>query len=272
MANRISLTCCLLLSLLVLPVARGFAQEPDLSWRIADLARTQGPSIILKDRGGVVLERLNTSQVVMIDAVYKGMCDVSEACPRLLLIPGDQPNALASPLGAGGTVMVNFGMTKLIGYDASQWAAVLGHEIAHLKLDHVTERLKVSAPMELAEIILREATNNSAAILAGDIGRQLIETKFSREQEHQCDYLGAIWAVEAGFEVEGAVRVQTNLLKRYGNRSSLPFLQSHPTSQERIKRLSELAERLTPDRSLPGNQGEGDTASGSQKFAAAAQQ
>jgi predicted Zn-dependent protease len=228
-----------------------FGQEPEQSWPIDELAGESGPSILLKDRAGVVIHRLNTSQVVMIDAVYKGMCAVAEACPRLLLIPGDQPNAMATPVGAGGTVMINLGMTQLLGYDASQWAAVLGHEVAHLKLDHVTERLKVSAPMELAEILLREATNNNVAILAGDVGRQLVETRFSREQEHESDYLGAIWALEAGFEVEGAVRAQTELLKRYGNRSSLPFLQSHPTSQERIKRLSELAERLTPDRKLP---------------------
>jgi predicted Zn-dependent protease len=196
-----------------------------------------------------VIARLNTSQIIMIDAVYKGLCEVAERCPNFLLITGDQPNALAAPAGPEGTVMINIGMIRLLGYDSSQWAAVLGHEIAHLKLDHVTERLKVSVPMELAEIILRQSTNNNAAILAGDLGRQLVETRFSREQEHESDYLGAIWALESGFEIEGAARVQTNLLKRYGNRSTLPFLQSHPTSQDRIKRLSELAERLRPDRS-----------------------
>ena len=229
----------------------GEAEDPEQSWLIADLVRETNPSIILQDRSGVVVGRVKTSQLVMIDAVYKGMCDVSERCPRFLLITGSQPNALAAPIGPQGTVMINLGMIEMIGYDASQWAAVLGHEIAHLKLDHVTERMKVSAPLELAEILLREATNNSVAILAGDLGRQVVESKFSRDQEHQSDYLGAIWALEAGFEVDGAVRVQTNLLKRYGNRSSLPFLQSHPTSQERIQRLNDLAERLTPDRSKP---------------------
>jgi len=144
--------------------------------------------------------------------------------------------------------MINLGITKLIGYDASQWAAVLGHEVAHLKLDHVTDRLAVTLPMEVAEALLRQSTNSGSAILAGEYGRQLIETKFSRAQEHESDYLAAIWALEAGFEVEGAVRLQSNLLQRYGNQSRLPFLLSHPTSRERIQRLQSLAERLTPDR------------------------
>ena len=144
--------------------------------------------------------------------------------------------------------MINLGISKLIGYDSSQWAAVLGHEFAHLKLDHVSERLAVTLPMELAEAILRQSTSNGVGILAGEYGRQLIETKFSREQEHESDYLGAIWALEAGFEVEGAVRLQKGLLQRYGNQSQLPFLLSHPTGQERVQRLQSLAKRLTPDR------------------------
>ena len=224
------------------------SQLPELSWPIAELARSRGQSILLKDSRGVIIDRLKTSQVLLIDGVYKGLCEVTETCPRLLLIPGATPNALAAPVGPGGMVAINVGITKLIAYDASQWAAVLGHEIAHLKLDHVSERLAISLPMELAETILRQSTNNGYSILAGEYGRKLIETKFSRDQEHESDYLGAIWALEAGFEVEGAVRLQISLLKHYGSQSQLPFLRSHPTSQERVQRLRSLAERLTPDR------------------------
>lgn len=238
----------ILLLVLALASGRVGSQEPEQSWPIAELARSPDASIELKDSRGAVIARLNTSQVLLIDGVYKGICDVAEACPRFLLIPGSTPNALAAPVGPGGTVMINLGITKLIGYDASQWAAVLGHEVAHLKLDHVSERLAVTLPMELAEAILRQSTNSGYGILAGEYGRQLIETTFSRDQEHESDYLGAIWALEAGFEVEGAVRLQKNLLKRYGDQSQLPFLRSHPTNQERIRRLQSLADRLTPER------------------------
>jgi hypothetical protein len=237
----------LLVLLFIIASSTARSQEPEQSWPVADLAKSRGQSILLKDSGGTVIDRLNTSQVLLIDGVYKGLCGVTEICPGLLLIPGKRPNALATPSGPGGTVMINPGMLKLIGYDTSQWAAVLGHEVAHLKLDHVLERLAIKLPMDVAESILRQSTNNGYGILAGEYGRQLIETKFSREQEHESDYLGAIWALEAGFEVEGAVRLQINLLKHYGSQSQLPFLRSHPTSQARIQRLQSLAERLTPD-------------------------
>jgi hypothetical protein len=237
----------LLALLFAITSSAAHAQEPEQSWPMADLAKSRDQSILLKDSRGTVIDRLKTSQILLIDGVYKGLCGVTEVCPGLLLIPGKSPNALATPSGPGGTVMINLAMLKLIGYDASQWAAVLGHEVAHLKLDHVLERLAVKLPMDVAESILRQATNNGYGILAGEYGRQLIETKFSRSQEHESDYLGAIWALEAGFEVGGAVRLQTSLLKHYGSQSQLPFLRSHPTSQARIQRLQALAERLTPE-------------------------
>jgi predicted Zn-dependent protease len=245
--NRHLLRNTLLLMLLV-GSDLAHTQQADLSWPIASLAKTRTSSIELKNRSGAVIARLNTSQILLIDGVYKGLCEVTETCPRFLLIEGASPNALAAPVGPEGTVMINLGITKMIGYDSSQWAAVLGHEIAHLKLDHVTERLSVSLPMEMAEAILRGSTNSSVGVLAGEYGRQLVETKFSRDQEHESDYLGAIWALEAGFEVEGAVRLQASLLKRYGGGAQLPFLLSHPTSQERIDRLQGLADRLRPER------------------------
>ena len=245
--NHTPLRACLAL---VFSIAQNgvLSQEPGLSWPVADLAKTQGQSIELKNNKGAIVGRLKTSQLLLIDGVYKGICEVTETCPRFLLIEGNSPNALAAPVGPAGTVMINLGITRMIGYDSSQWAAVLGHEIAHLELDHVTERLSVSLPMEVATAVLRESTNSGYGILAGEYGRQLIETKFSRNQEHESDYLGAIWALEAGFEVEGAVRLQSSLLKRYGNRAQLPFLLSHPTNQARIERLQALADRLTPDR------------------------
>jgi Zn-dependent protease with chaperone function len=137
------------LVLLLLMIRNGVhAQEPGLSWLIADLAKTKTQSIELKNRSGTIIERLNVSQILLIDGVYKGLCEVTETCPRFLLIEGASPNALAAPVGSAGTVIINLGITRMIGYDSSQWAAVLGHEIAHLKLDHVTERLSVSLPME----------------------------------------------------------------------------------------------------------------------------
>ena len=218
------------------------------SWPIDSLLRTNDARVQLK-QGGTVVATLNTSQLLAIRGVFTGITEAAELSPRLIIAEGNSPNAFAGNIGGQRTVGINLGMIKLIGYDTSQWAAVLGHEVAHLKLDHGTSRMMVNVPLELMEAYLRSSTNSYHGALLSQLGKQLLSTKFSRDQERQSDYLGAIWAVEAGFEVEGAARLHTNLLKRYCSKSSLPFLQSHPTSQERIKELTDLAERLQPSSS-----------------------
>ena len=74
----------------------------------------------------------------------------------------------------------------------------------------------------------------------------MFDTKFSRDQERASDYLGAIWAIESGYDAWGASRFHERLLRANGNHG-IPFLQSHPTSKERVRTLSEMAVRLSTD-------------------------
>jgi predicted Zn-dependent protease len=71
-----------------------------------------------------------------------------------------------------------------------------------------------------------------------------IETKYSRDQERQADYLGVVWAVEAGYEPDGAVRLHEKIHER-SKSGPLPFLSSHPSGPERISTLKSLSERLS---------------------------
>ena len=241
MFTRVILTPALLMFLSMGAIAQG-------SWPLDSLLKTSDSRVQLRDGTGTVVATVNTSQLLAMRGVFTGICEAAELNPRLIIAEGNAPNAFAANIEGRSTVGVNLGMMKLIGYDTSQWAAVLGHEVAHLKLDHGTSRVLTSIPLELAEIYLRSSTSSYQGVLLGELGRKMLETRFSREQERESDYLGAIWALEAGFEVEGAARLHTNMLKRYGENSGLPFLQSHPTSRERIRELTELAERLQPER------------------------
>jgi len=77
-----------------------------------------------------------------------------------------------------------------------------------------------------------------------DLAMKGVTTGFSREAERDADYLGAIWAVEAGYDPVGAVTLQENLLKSSGS-NPLPFLSTHPSGPERIRTLQSLSERLS---------------------------
>jgi predicted Zn-dependent protease len=97
--------------------------------------------------------------------------------------------------------------------------------------------------------LLRAAVNSHFDYdIASQYGTQLlselIDTKFSRDQERQSDYLGVIWALESDFSPYGAVSLHTRFLNYKGDKG-ITFLSSHPSSEERIRTLTETAERLT---------------------------
>ncbi|MDP9130168.1 MAG: M48 family metalloprotease, partial [Candidatus Binatota bacterium] len=56
---------------------------------------------------------------------------------ELYIAAGDEPNAFAGPDATGRNIMgINVGMVKLVGADASVYAALIGHEAAHLAKGH----------------------------------------------------------------------------------------------------------------------------------------
>jgi predicted Zn-dependent protease len=220
------------------------AQDFSLMWDINRLSRTNSPTVELKNKNEHVLKRVPSNRLKTISRVFSDISEVSELNARLVLIQGDQPNAFAGPIDNKNTVGINFAMLDMLESNSSQWAAVLGHEMAHLKLDHYSAGLQRKIPIKIISAILRAKTNHYETIRDSEIVMKLIDTKFSRDQERQSDYLGAIWSVESGYNVWGAVHAHEKL--RSHNKSiTIPFLRSHPTGRERVKTLTELAERLS---------------------------
>jgi predicted Zn-dependent protease len=213
------------------------------TWDIKQLNKNNSHSIALKDKKGRVLKRVSSSQINLINKVFNDIASVSELDARLILVSGNQPNAFAGPIGGRRTVGVNFGMLDMLDSNASEWAAVLGHEMAHLKLDHYKAGLKRKIPLQILSAVIRSKTDHYETIRDADIVMKLVDTKFSRDQERSSDYLGAIWAVESGYNVWGSVKAHEKL-RNYSSNSTLPFFRTHPTGRERVKTLTGLAERL----------------------------
>ena len=186
------------------------------------------------------------ARMKLIAEVFDQVSYAAELKPRLMLIKGSAPNAAAGPIGGQPTVLVNFGMVRLAGRDEHQWAAVLGHELAHLKLDHATSNILRRVPLEFLKAYAEGKLSKSSERNVARLAIKLFDTKFSREQERQSDYLGAIWTVESGYHPMGAARLHQGLLNKYGDKG-IPFLESHPTSRERVESLTNLSNRLMPE-------------------------
>ena len=242
--------------LALLITSHSFAAPFSYTWRIEDLARTNAETVELRDNKNRLLKRIDVKQIIYLYSVIQAIEEVSELRSQLIITDGKQPNAFATkgmaeliPAGTDeenaneatgkdkevnlqgnsiedaieiNIVGINFAMLDLLGLDVHMAAALIGHELGHLKLDHGEDH-KTRGRQDI-----RTAGN----------------TKYSRDNEREADYLGAIWAVEAGYDPTGAVRLQEMVYKETKHLSG-GFSGSHPSSIERITKLKSLARRLS---------------------------
>ncbi len=200
-------------------------QHGPIAWRIKDIASAPVEKVPLRDKRGKLIRTIETKQLLLVYAAMVAIEDVAEINAELFVLEGKEPNAFAT-IGKEeqNVVGFTFGMLDMIGMDVDAAAAIIGHELAHLKLNHIEER--------------KDAIENSSTTTFSASA-----TRYTRDNERESDYLGAIWAVEAGYDPAGAVRVHEKLYKLSKRRGG--FSGSHPSSIERITILKSLVRRLS---------------------------
>jgi len=200
-------------------------EEGPTAWRIRDLATAPAERIELRNKRGKVLGTIETKQLLLIYSAMVAIEEAAEINAELFVLEGKEPNAFAT-IGKEeqNVVGITFGMLDMIGMDVDAAAAIIGHELAHLKLNHIEEK--------------KDAIENSSTTTFSASA-----TRYTRDNERESDYLGAIWAVEAGYNPAGAVRVHEKLYKLSKRR--VGFSGSHPSSIERLTILKSLVRRLT---------------------------
>jgi predicted Zn-dependent protease len=215
----------LLYSLFAGAPAQATGKAPKV-WLVQDLTRAPAETIQLRDERERLVKTIETRQIVYLYAVLTGIQEAAEITADMYLMEGADPNALATKgKNDENIIAINFAMLDMIKTDVDAAAAIIGHELAHLKLNH-QEKSKQAI----------ERNQNSMITAAN--------TRYSRDNEREADYLGIIWAIEAGYDPAGAVRVHEELYKLSRRRSGA-FIGSHPSSIERITVLKALVRRLS---------------------------
>ena len=172
---------------------------------------------------------------------------------RITILNSPAINAFALP---GGYLSVTRGLLALAN-DASEVAAVLSHEMAHVTANHGIERQK----REEAEVI---ASRVVAEVLSSDLaGKQALArgklrlAAFSRQQELQADVIGVRMLGEAGYDTYASPRFLESMAaySRFmsvepDNDQSLDFLSSHPDAPQRVGLAREQAARFGPEGSV----------------------
>lgn len=168
----------------------------------------------------------------------------SQIKTRLLLQNSEDINASATEIKGEKVIVVNLGLLEAFADDRDAIAAVYAHELAHHGKEHLSKGKSTSTALGVLGAIVGAAIDYKLG--GGRIGSEatgmaanLLDLKFSRDQEREADSAGMPWLTAAGYNPNGAIRMHRLLLSKSGS-EGFSILQTHPTSEERIGRLEKL--------------------------------
>ncbi len=154
---------------------------------------------------------------------------------RYRVLNSSVPNAFALP---GGFIVINRGL--LVGLKSeAEMAAVLGHETGHVTAKHSLAGYQRALASNVLLAGVSIAAGGSAGVMQlSGITTSLVNNGFSREQEREADWLGIDYMVKAGYNPEGAVKLQEYFYSELEGGKNPMFLEglfrTHPFSKERM--------------------------------------
>lgn len=213
------------------------------SWPLQDLPALTGPLVELRSAA--------TTVVVLPTPVLKALIGAGERItaaanrqgpsvkPAFHLIEGSSANAFAIVTADQPVIAVNFAMLSLVGDDEAMWAALLGHEIAHLKRAHQQQRIERSEFNETASGLLSVVLSFAGlpfAPLLTDGAAAMVSLGYSRDDELEADALSVTYLRAAGYDPAAALRFHERLAARSGDRSG-GLLSTHPGGATRVEAI-----------------------------------
>jgi predicted Zn-dependent protease len=150
-------------------------------------------------------------------------------------------------------ITVTLGMLKALGPDEASWAALLGHEIAHLVRKHSEGRKEAEAAAQVGGQVVANLIGlfvpGIGGALAGTVGgtatQMAMYGAYTRPQEAEADQMSLRWMVSAGYDPRGMERL-FELLAKEG--AGLPgFLSTHPGAGDRAQMVRKFIDSGTFD-------------------------
>jgi predicted Zn-dependent protease len=165
---------------------------------------------------------------------------------EVVLFASPQVNAFALP---GNKIGVFEGMLSVT-QNRDQLAAIVGHEIGHLKENHGQERMDAAAAKEhglkALTWLLQWGEVDFAAEIAAALGVGLefgLLLPYSRRHELEADRYGILAMDKAGFDPQEAVALWRNM-EAATERRVPEFLATHPAPASRIEKIEEILSQV----------------------------
>jgi predicted Zn-dependent protease len=196
--------------------------------------------------GGIYRAPAAEAMVNDIVARLVSASDMPGARYEVSILDTPTVNAFALP---SGRIYVTRGLLALAN-DASELAAVLAHEIAHVVARHADARVALQRRDDLISRVSEDVLKDPAAAENIRSASRRTLSQFSQTQELEADHLGIRMVAKAGFDPYGAVRFLTALgrnvqFRAGGDGSHREMLASHPATPDRITKALHAARQIT---------------------------
>ena len=124
-------------TILLLAVTGCAAQQSKLVWRVKDFVLSSGSEVGLVAPSGQAVLTVPTRALQEMLLAHIRISRTANVQSELYIAEGDAPNAFAgADINGRQIIGINLGMVKLIGEDRNEFAALIGHEAAHLARGH----------------------------------------------------------------------------------------------------------------------------------------
>ncbi|NLJ08151.1 MAG: M48 family metalloprotease [Sphingobacteriales bacterium] len=139
-------------------------------------------------------------------------------------------NAFCTP---GGYIYVYKGIIQFLDNE-SQFAGVLGHEMAHAARRHSTQQLTQAYGVS---VLLSVVLGDDPGLLA-QITAQLVMLAFSRSHENDADAESVKYLYSTTYDARGVAGFFEKLQTAQSGGLSIPFLSTHPSDEKRIENIN----------------------------------
>jgi Zn-dependent protease with chaperone function len=217
-------------------------------WPVARIADHAEPTVSLRDSRGNAVASVSRDLMRQLLVVQDRMQQQAGFAGELVISDGRAPNAFATELRGRKIIGITAPMLGLLGDDLDAYAALVGHEVAHHVRRHGQQRRERQQSLGLAGAIFGVALGAAGVRHAGtiaDFGTLMVSLSYTRDEETEADRLGVDWMAAAGFDPNGALRLQERLLQA-GHGMPIPFLRTHPSGEERLARIQQQIAGLAP--------------------------
>lgn len=166
----------------------------------------------------------------------------SELDYKFKIVDSPVVNAFAVP---GGYVYFTRGIMAYFNNEA-EFAGVLGHEIGHIAARHSASQYSKQMLAQLglvAGMVIAPELAQFADLASS--GVSLLFFKFGRDDERESDRLGVEYSTKIGYDAQEMAEFFLTLgrLAEQSGAAEIPtFLSTHPSPEDRLKRVTKLAQ------------------------------